>query len=257
MRKRTKPSINEFGVTFTPGNHQYRYEKKSVPSVTKIIGLLDKPALIPWAAKLTANFIINKIPNIMKGKVKLTADDASHMYQDAVKQNRIESKKATDIGTEVHEAAEANLAKRKLTKLSTPQAKAAFAAFKRWKKDVGLGEVWFLEQRVFHPILRYAGCVDLVGLLGGIPYVIDFKTSKGFYEPDMPMQVAAYAQALEQMCGCKFSNIGILRLDKETGEPHWRDYSPVREEMFSLFRHLCDYEVERRDTNGKLKGCAT
>lgn len=45
------------GLTFTPGNHQYRLDGKHVPGVTTIIGVLDKPAISKWAAKSVAEYV--------------------------------------------------------------------------------------------------------------------------------------------------------------------------------------------------------
>jgi hypothetical protein len=39
----------------------------------------------------------------------------------------------------------------------------------------------------------------------------------------MPMQLAAYQYAHEEMTGDKMDGVGILRLDKETGMPEWKE----------------------------------
>lgn len=45
------------GLTFTPGNHTYRLDGKPVPGVTTILGVLDKPAIPKWAAKVVAEYV--------------------------------------------------------------------------------------------------------------------------------------------------------------------------------------------------------
>ena len=45
------------GLTFARGNHSYRLDGKSVPGVTTIIGVLDKPALPKWAAEQVARHV--------------------------------------------------------------------------------------------------------------------------------------------------------------------------------------------------------
>jgi hypothetical protein len=51
-----------------------------------------------------------------------------------------------------------------------------------------------IEERVFHPTLRYAGTLDRYGLVDGETAVVDIKTSTALY-PSMGLQLAAYAQA--------------------------------------------------------------
>lgn len=46
------------GLTFSPGNHQYRLDGQIVPGVTTIIGVLDKSGpLTKWAAKTVAEYV--------------------------------------------------------------------------------------------------------------------------------------------------------------------------------------------------------
>lgn len=52
-----------------------------------------------------------------------------------------------------------------------------------------------IEQRVFHPGLRYAGTLDRTGLLDGEPSVLDVKSSVTLY-PTVGLQTVAYAEAL-------------------------------------------------------------
>ena len=51
----------------------------------------------------------------------------------------------------------------------------------------------------------------------GKPTVIDFKTGSGFYE-DQPLQLAAYAVAIEEELGIEIKDGWIIHLDKETGK---------------------------------------
>lgn len=45
------------GLTFTPSNHRYYLDGKPVPSVTTILGVLDKPAIPKWAAAQVAEYV--------------------------------------------------------------------------------------------------------------------------------------------------------------------------------------------------------
>ena len=43
---------NGFTVTFDPAKHAYQIDGKPVPSVTQILGVLDKPGLPWWGMKV-------------------------------------------------------------------------------------------------------------------------------------------------------------------------------------------------------------
>ena len=156
------------------------------------------------------------------------------------------SQKALDIGSEVHDQIEKYLKACMVGKslgetLSlvdamenlSEESKNAFGAFLKWKDENNLKPI-SLEQTVWGE--RWAGTCDYLGYYKDKLYVIDWKTSKAFY-PEMRYQVAAYRWAIneknagsivggnrpypsQQIQGC-----GILRLDKETGMPEFKDTS--------------------------------
>ena len=68
-------------------------------------------------------------------------------------------------------------------------------SFCDWRKDVN-PEILVAETTVFSEINGYAGTVDLVCKIEGVPYVIDFKTSKQVWR-EHELQVSAYRVALE------------------------------------------------------------
>ena len=249
-----------YSIKFSEGIHQYRDDKGVVPSVTTIIGILNKPALMGWAARITAEYLIKQIPRIKSGKVKFTVQEANRLYSLARTESMRESKKAMAIGTKVHAAVERYIKTGKgLKGRVNKQVKNAFDAFLVWKEEVGIGSVVAVEQVIYSKKHGYAGTLDLAvnlrreGEKEYSLYIVDLKSSKAFYEPDMPMQVAAYAYALMEMSDVKVDGIGILRLDKETGQPAWRDYSELMAEYFDMFKTLCKFENKKRATRKAQK----
>lgn len=232
-------------INFTPGNHQYRADKRSVPSVTGIIGVLDKPALLSWAAKLSAQYVIDKIPDIISGKVKFSADNAGEIFQAAKAEHSKVSQQAKDAGTETHDAVEASLLGQKVPKLKG-EPKKAYAAFQEWRKAHNIEEVIATETVIFHPEHWYAGKMDMLVKKDGGLWLIDLKTSKSFYDMEMAMQLSAYKAALERMTGLKIDGTGIIRLDKETGWPYWRNYTSCMDFSFEMFTCLAKFENLRR-----------
>lgn len=235
-------------ILFTPGNHQYRIDGKILPSVTTIIGQLDKPALLHWAAKLSATYVLETCINQKTGKLKKKIPPASLIFQEAKQQHSRELSKAGEIGTAVHASIEKYLRMGKKPRLKKDSLMfRTMHSFYDWQKSIDFGIPIALEMMLVNtdPNWSYVGTVDCVAMLGDKRYVVDFKTSNDFHEPDMPMQLAAYAAAYEGQTGHAVDGIGILRIDKETGEFFWRDYSSVYEEAIEAFLRLASFRAAK------------
>lgn len=77
-------------------NHVYTTPLGKLPSVTTILSVLAKPALVPWAVKVTCDYIAN---NLDKGSptevVKMARKESLRVGQEAM-----------DIGSAVHDLVE-------------------------------------------------------------------------------------------------------------------------------------------------------
>lgn len=170
-------------------------------SVTTIIGGgLPKPALLPWGIKSVAEVAVAKRKTLMAmtGECErsgaCTPEDWCSVCDAAVrwlKSSPYQKRdKAADLGTRIHEAAEAY----KLGKPAPP-----------WPDDIAPTmeqyERWLLafaptfdqvEQTVYNRSQRYAGTLDaIVTLSDGKRLLIDYKTGKSIY-PEVGLQLAAY-----------------------------------------------------------------
>jgi len=263
------PDIPE--IRFSAGNHQYRVEgiKRAIPSVTTILNNLNKPALLPWVAKITAEYVLKQWAS---GK-EYSLEDIQDVYGKAKALHKQEATKAGDIGTAIHGAVEqwaqywaengddwnAFVKKEyKNPEYSWPAGtkrigKRAFNSFLEWIEDSGIESIIGSEVRIYHPEVGYCGCLDLLCFKGGKVYVIDVKSGKTIYEPEQPMQIAAYAAAISRMLRLKVEGIGILRLDKETGVADWQDYSALQEEYWQMFLELCNFEIKKRKVRSLQK----
>lgn len=172
-------------------------------SVTTIIGGgLPKPALLPWGIKSVAEVAVAKRKTLIAmtseceggdcspGNWCSSCDAAVRWLKSSPYQQR---DKAADLGTKIHEAAEAY----KLGKPAPP-----------WPEDIAPTmaqyEKWLLafaptfdqvEQTVYNRTQRYAGTLDaIVTLSDGRRLLIDYKTGKSVY-PEVGLQLAAYRYA--------------------------------------------------------------
>lgn len=225
--------------------HAYRYNGEYVPSVTTIIGVIDKPYLIPWALKMAQGYVMERMkdkglsayslsPEISPNQVALWLEEMKKEYRTALK-------KAGDIGTEVHKWIE-NHIKAQIDPLgpvsepilpSTDSATAAIAAFLEWEN---VNDVKYLisEKKVFSLRHRYAGTLDVGALVNGEKTIVDFKTSNS-YSHDYALQTAAYVQAYneEQPVNDGFTGRLVIMLSKETGMPTPMPLEPKGSQKFS------------------------
>lgn len=85
-----------------------------------------------------------------------------------------------------------------------------------WAKTVD-AVIDHTELRVVGHKHLYAGTLDAVGTLDGIPTVFDWKTSSGIKD-DMALQLSAYGNAYEEMTGTKVTRGLIVLVSKD--KPH-------------------------------------
>jgi hypothetical protein len=177
----------------------YRNAKgERIPSVTTIIDILDKPALMHWAWKCG-------IEGLDYRKVR---DEAG------------------TIGTITHHLAECFL-KKKEPILNEYQpdllqrARGAFNGFTDWFNSNSF-EMVFSEKHLISEKMQVGGTIDFYGSLhnGTVMALVDLKTSNGLW-PEHRLQVAAYRELLLEN-GYKVDRVILLHIDKETGDfaPH-------------------------------------
>jgi hypothetical protein len=163
------------------GRHYKGPDGVLVPSVTNVIGILDKPALPRWSAKLVAE-------RAMQMKHSLSGMDDGDIVDMLKSAPWSRSKRASDRGTDIHAYLEARLTGVRPEALSD-DALPYKAAADDWFEQVGksLDDVQ-TEVTLFNPL--YAGTTDLIATLNGKRVIADFKTSKAIYD-EAALQLAA------------------------------------------------------------------
>lgn len=214
----TKLYNGEVTLDFNKKTHKYIItdggKTFQVPSVTTVLKVLDKPALVQWAANSAIEYLREHInPGYGYDKIELEG-----IYQEARFNFRKISKKATDVGTLAHEWVENFLKSGKaLPKPANEQAYNCCQAAANWLmlNDVSPIEV---ETKIYSRKYKYAGTFDLgLAQVKGELSIVDWKSSKAVY-PEYRLQLAAYAQAYEEESGKKIHNRYIIRLGKDDGE---------------------------------------
>jgi hypothetical protein len=165
------------------GRHYRTPEDELVPSVTNVIGILDKPALPRWAAKMVAE-------RAMHMKHSLSGMSDNEVVDVLKGAPWSKSSRAADRGTDIHAYLEARLNGLEPEELSE-DAEPYRAAADDWFDSVGASfEDVRTEVTLFHP--NYAGTTDLIGTLDGRINIVDFKTSKAIYD-EAALQLSALA----------------------------------------------------------------
>jgi hypothetical protein len=195
-------------LAFNDEEHLYTWNGQPVPGVTTILNVISKPALVPWAIGVTRDYWRDEIA---KGR-----SDYAAIHKESWNASKRVSKAAADIGTNVHNYAEATFKNLPLPELITDQAKRGAEAFHKWMNAHNV-KIKSSERRVFSKEYYYAGTCDFVATIDGELGVGDIKTSAGIY-PEMRFQTAAYQQALQEEKKIEFPVRWIVRFDKKTGD---------------------------------------
>ena len=182
-------------IRFDDEKHKY-WNQEGVPiiSTTGATKVLDKPALLGWVAKEMGTFM--KL-NWDVGK-QYTEGDKIDLIDRAKKEYRFISKKAADIGTEIHEWVEKWIKGEKPEMPENEQVVNGITAFLKYQKEHK--PKWILSERlVYSKKHDVGGTMDAVAVIESEKALcpIDFKSSKAIYD-EMRFQVAGYQMKLEE-----------------------------------------------------------
>lgn len=231
------------------------------PSVTTVLGVLAKPALITWAAreerKMVSAFagkLYTELAETIEGQV-----DPS-MFVELLTERLGQGAhlqllaKAANVGSQVHARIEWEF-KRELglpspdepPALTSDQAERAFKRWTEWRASVNL-KVLSIEKRLYSGMFGFGGTLDLLAEItvpsdpamviqwreeNGVrpkhsevtkKVVLDFKTGKAIYAESY-LQNIAYRLALREE-GIDTDGGWIVRLPKYADDPEF-DAQPV------------------------------
>jgi|GEM_PF-6144770 len=228
---------------FEEAGHKYRVRDTTtgnewIPgSITGRLSVINKPFLVPWAAKLAAE----------------SGDkDASRKVMEA----------AGERGTKVHEAIEewtTDPSRREidgqwLASLDSI-VRPCVEQYLRWEEndldplDDGLDES---ELLVYSKRYGTCGTLDRLTSIEAEPYVIDYKTSKRVY-PNHALQVSFYASALQEEGIVSGAKRGILHL-RDKGYTFYTE-EMITEKYGNIFECLQAFEgclsIDRWQKAGK------
>lgn len=203
----------------------YTVNGHDLPSVTTILGCLNKPGLVFWAAKVERQAAETAILQILtqpgaKDPEWVLGEFARAMT--GAKAADKEKQKAAAIGTAAHAWIEWSL-RRQLGEDAGEEprlpdaAQWAVEAYKDWAKAVNLLPI-AIERPIFCAACGFAGTMDLYGEVRDVLTVLDWKTGKAIYPVEHYLQNVAYRHAAKR-CGFVADQGVILRLPKVVDDP--------------------------------------
>ncbi len=204
-----------------------------VPGVTTVLGVLNKPALVPWANALGLRGI------------------DSRTYVDAL----------ATIGTLANQMIEHDLGAPApdMALYSAEQADKAENALLKWYEwrkahviePLVFGDRLAVELPLVSEASHYGGTIDCCAMIDGAWTVLDIKTSKAIY-PEHMHQVAAYCRLLSDN-GFTPEAVRVLQVGRTEDEgfsehtlpisrlePHWR----IFDACLTIYRTQADLKRE-------------
>lgn len=199
--------------------HKYKLDGEVVPSPTKILSMLDKPALKFWAVNKTIEYIQSKIEPLTRGEISIEDFKPQEILYGAKKAHEKEKEEAADIGKQTHgfisefHKAEMEDKKFALPEILDVRIVNAFTRFQDWIKASKF-KIEHTEKIILSVKQKYAGTLDAVGKMNDKNILLDYKTSSGIWD-EYHYQTCAYRYAYEEMTGQKIDEIWIARFGKD------------------------------------------
>ena len=195
-----------------PGGRHYKIEgiDELFPSVTNVLGVINKPALAPWAR----NTALESVQTALLARAEMTGSITTEWVSDVIDQARqtpdFKRDQAAGFGTQAHELLDQFI--QGLEPEVPPELEVVVNNFLSWRAASGM-DIRLTEAMVYSEKHRYAGSADAIAYRDGKLIVLDWKTGKGIY-PEYGLQVAAYAKALEEMTGEQVGEAWTVRLGR-------------------------------------------
>jgi hypothetical protein len=172
-------------------------------SVTTLIGALDKPALLYWAAEQTAELAVSVSTSLNRRIKEEGHDSVVKWLRDARFRPPKGQVSASELGTQVHDACEQYALTGIRPSVENPEVVPFLDRFDEW------AQIWqpqyeAAEAAIYNKTYGYAGTLDAICTIDGQRVLLDYKSSRrsigsdgkptGPY-PEAALQLAAYRHA--------------------------------------------------------------
>jgi hypothetical protein len=200
----------------------YNKAGKLLPGVTTVLGVLNKPALIPWANNLgLAGINVREYVDILATVGKI-GHDMICCHNKGVK-------------------FEANGERADLI----DKAENCFLSYLAWEKQHKVEPI-LCEAALVSEKYGFGGTVDMFAKVDGILTVVDYKTGKAIY-PEHVYQVAAYRYLIIENGGYVPAAVRILQIGRDENEGFSEKIVTDTTREWELFQHcLAIYQLQKK-----------
>jgi hypothetical protein len=178
---------------FITQDHRYYFNGQGpYPSVTTVLGIMDKPAVMIWKARES----VRALYRFVKADPTNDLGEEEEAIRWAVKEADKARDTAAKLGSSLHLLAD--MASRATEKAPerfevSEEVQPYLAAFRGFLGRYSASSIVSSEKSVLSEN-GYAGTYDLIMRIDGELWLVDIKTSKGYY-PEYGLQLAAYRWA--------------------------------------------------------------
>lgn len=205
---------------FSKFHHYYADPEgeKEYSGITSVLGVLAKPQLIPWAARMACDYIREHVEYAIPGQDGGYWAIKPSTVEEARTAHTKKKEAAGTHGTDAHKDVEdyvnwvmAEKDGKPYVDVDLPNIKP----FMEWAV-ANVDHFLFSERRMSNKALFIAGTADFAYVgKDGKRYMADFKTSSGIYGIDYWLQVAAYRLLAEGEGDAPYDGATIVRLGKK------------------------------------------
>jgi hypothetical protein len=196
----TNPSVFLGEIDAKPEKDDLRFY-----SVTTLIGALDKPALMYWAAEEAARCAVG-VRTSLSRRVKEEGEDAVIKW---IRDARFRPQKgllsASALGTAVHDACEQYALSGVRPVVENPEINPFLDRFDEWAQK-WQPEYVAAEAAVYNKTYGYAGTLDAIAKIDGQTVILDYKSSrKSIGSDDKPTK--PYPEAALQLSAYRYAEL--------------------------------------------------
>lgn len=221
------PPLYKVNLIAESGQHNYTIDGNStyLPGVTGILNCISKYALLPWTAKVTAEYMAMTLKKFRKNPERLTDEFLELLVKRAKKQPSFVKEKAGREGSAAHAMFDdVLLKKREFTEAENQLT--VVQSFKYWLSQEKLRIIGG-DTKVASLEHGYGGSLDAIATDGSKLVIVDFKTGNNLYDSH-GYQVASYAQALKETHGLTSLPAGIVvRFSKKRVQYERREIADI------------------------------
>lgn len=179
---------------FMTDDHRYYFNGEGpVPSVTTVIGIMDKPAVMIWKAKQVALAALHN-PKMLREIEEQQGEEEAVLW--LLRKSDTERDAAAKRGTSVHLLADMVTRGQESDSKGfqvSEDTQPYLAAFRGFLEAYNASSIVSSEKAVWS-LNGYGGTYDLLMQIADELWLIDIKTSKGYY-PEYGLQLAGYRWA--------------------------------------------------------------